>query len=90
MTRNFYRDGPAKPGELWCTAARSPKGEFGILIACGDVVVTFVPEEHIEKYLLKLVETGTEEPMGAQGINMIRAAQQGLPKFKAAHQATNN
>ena len=93
MTKNTYIDGPAGPGQLWCAPGRSPEGVFGILIAVGHVKVTFIDESDLDEYLLRLVASGSEEPLGGPSISMVRAAQLDLLRFKAAYRAataTNN
>ena len=93
MTRNVYRDGPAKPDELWCAPARSPQGRFGVLIGRGDMKVTFIDETRIDEFLARLLASGSDEPLGGPSISMVRQAQLGLPRFTAAQRdapAMNN
>jgi hypothetical protein len=76
MTRNFHRDGD--PSGPWACAARSPRGEFGVSIGCGDAQIAFVPEAALEAFIATAARTTPD----FEHLPLVRAAAEQLPNFK--------
>ena len=85
MQKNIHRDGP--PQGLYACASRDSHGQFGVLLAQGDLKLLFIEESKLDVYLAAV---SARPDMDAEITQLIRDAALTLPRFKLTYRAVQS